>query len=101
MFNSIEAFRLFDQEGKGYITEADLNIKFDELLLDADSRKILGRFDSDRDGKLSLKEFERLITPVNLEYQLSRDGNNQSRSSRYYSFSLLPARSTISPTQSQ
>jgi EF-hand domain pair len=70
-FNSIEAFRMFDTDGKGFVTEEDLAQKFAELELDADAQLILQRYDRDRDGKLSLSEFLRAINPISYEYQQS------------------------------
>jgi Ca2+-binding EF-hand superfamily protein len=68
-FSSVEAFRMFDQDGKGFVTEADLGQKFAELGLEVDSLKIIQRYDRDRDGKLSLSEFLKAITPISYEYQ--------------------------------
>lgn len=59
---------MFDQEGKGYISEEDLVSKFEEFTLDADARLILQRFDRDRDGRLSFSEFSKMITPLTQEY---------------------------------
>ena len=82
-FSPIEAFRLFDQEGKGYLTEEDLAAKFEELgLTDAEPSRILGRFDRDRDGRLDLSEFTKMINPINYEYQ-GRGGSSHWGSKRY------------------
>jgi len=59
---------MFDQDDKGFISEIDLVQKFEELGLEADALKILGRFDRDRDGKLNYSEFSKLITPIGLDY---------------------------------
>lgn len=78
----MEAFRLFDQDGKGFITEEDLAAKFEELGLNAEPSWILGRFDRDRDGRLDLSEFTKMINPINYEYQ-GRGGSSHWGSQRY------------------
>lgn len=68
---------MFDQECKGYITGEDLLGKVVEFGLDIDVVKILQRFDSDGDAKLSYSEFSKIITPVNIDYQ-QRSGHSPS-----------------------
>lgn len=68
----MEAFRLFDQEDKGFITVEDMNSKFMELELKVEAAKIFTRFDRDGDGRLDYKEFSKLVTPLGLEYLNTR-----------------------------
>ena len=49
-FNVREAFRMFDQDNKGFITEADLAQKIDDLKVFANPQVILQKFDRDGDG---------------------------------------------------
>lgn len=63
LFRLSEAFRMFDQDNKGYITEADLREKFNEKKIYADPSVIIQRFDRDGDGNLSFQEFKQIVTP--------------------------------------
>ena len=49
-FNVREAFRIFDQDNKGFITEADLAQKIADLNVYANPKVILEKFDRDGDG---------------------------------------------------
>ena len=49
-YNGREAFRMFDQDNKGFITEADLAQKIDDLKVFANPQVILQKFDRDGDG---------------------------------------------------
>eukprot|EP00826_Nyctotherus_ovalis_P047797 TRINITY_DN554_c0_g1_i3.p1 TRINITY_DN554_c0_g1~~TRINITY_DN554_c0_g1_i3.p1 ORF type:complete len:457 (+),score=102.68 TRINITY_DN554_c0_g1_i3:435-1805(+) len=66
-FNVVEAFRFFDCRGFGSVTVYELkkavkrlglNFREDELQL------LMKRHDQDRDGKLSIAEFERMVRPI-------------------------------------
>ena len=67
-FNVREAFRIFDQDNKGFITEADLAQKIADLSVYANPKVILEKFDRDGDGKLSYQEFKQIVTPLNQSY---------------------------------
>ena len=58
--------------------------KFEELFLDAEAKKILSRFDRDRDGNLSRYEFEQLITPISNEYKWRPSFRDSHTSSFHY-----------------
>ena len=64
---------MFDQDNKGYITEADLREKFDEKKIYADPSVIIQRFDRDGDGNLSFQEFKQMVTPLNRRYQAGEE----------------------------
>ena len=78
---------MFDQDGKGYVSELDLNQKFEELMLNADSKRIMSLFDRDRDGQLSPAEFMKLITPMSLDYQLNRSLSRSDPSGQFLGLS--------------
>lgn len=59
---------MFDQDNKGFITEADFAEKFTELDIFANAAKLVNRFDKDGDGSLNYSEFKDMITPLNREY---------------------------------
>jgi Ca2+-binding EF-hand superfamily protein len=67
-FNVREAFRIFDQDNKGFITEADLAQKIADLNVYANPKVILEKFDRDGDGQLSYQEFKQILTPLNSSY---------------------------------
>jgi Ca2+-binding EF-hand superfamily protein len=67
-FNVREAFRIFDQDNKGFITEADLAQKIADLNVYANPKVILDKFDRDGDGQLSYQEFKQILTPLNSSY---------------------------------
>jgi Ca2+-binding EF-hand superfamily protein len=74
---------MFDQDNKGFITEADLREKFHEKKIYADPSAIIQRFDRDGDGNLSFQEFKHMVTPLNRRYQAGEEylGGRLSRSS--------------------
>lgn len=96
-FNVMEAFRMFDPNGQGFITQQDMNEKLAELKVNAEAEKIFERFDRDGDGKLSYSEFRELLTPLNSEYssyQPRRSGSQYSGSpGRFGSYNNSPAKS--------
>lgn len=67
-FNPREIFRMFDQDNKGFITEADFAEKFAELEIYANAAKLVNRFDKDGDCSLNYSEFRDMITPLNRLY---------------------------------
>jgi len=94
-FNLNEAFRMFDQDNKGYITEADLALKINEMKVFANPQTIIQRFDRDGDGNLSYQEFRQMVTPLNRRYQASeyvpRPSSPQSLRSGNRSLPTAPA----------
>ena len=78
-FNVREAFRIFDQDNKGFITEADLAQKIADLSVYANPKVILEKFDRDGDGKLSYQEFKQIVTPLNQSYYPEENHSQQER----------------------
>jgi Ca2+-binding EF-hand superfamily protein len=73
LFNIREAFRMFDQDNKGFITETDLTQKFDDLKVYSNPSVIIQKFDKDGDGSLNYSEFRQMVTPLNRRYQSGED----------------------------
>ena len=68
-FNTIDAFKVFDQDNKGYVTQKDIeDISINENLFIEDAIKIIKKFDKDQDGKLNYLEFTKAITPKKISY---------------------------------
>ena len=69
--------------------------------MDADAVKILSRYDRDRDGKLSLSEFLKAITPISYEYQQKQSsGLSYTQRNSYLGLSYSrqePAKTLVSP----
>ena len=76
-FNVREAFRMFDQDNKGFITEADLAQKIADLNVYANPKVILDKFDRDGDGQLSYQEFKQIVTPLNRLYYPEENHSQQ------------------------
>ena len=60
-----EAFRMFDVDGKGFITASDLKqimINLGEKLMDRDISAMMKEADINKDGQVSYDEFIRIVT---------------------------------------
>ena len=84
-FNTIDAFKMFDQGNKGYITDDDIRevcinqgIKIDWLEEPDKLSKFITKYDRDHDHKLNYIEFTKAITPKSQTYV--RNYNKFSRS---------------------
>lgn len=94
----MDAFRLFDPNSQGFITQQDMNDKFKELIINAEAEKIFERYDRDGDGRLSYSEFRELLAPLSSEYsgyQPRRTGSHYSGSPGRFggSYNNSPAKS--------
>jgi len=70
-FNLLDAFRFFDQEGRGFITKTELRFGFNEFGLYPTSDEvylIMRKYDTDNDGLLRYADFAEMITPKAAEY---------------------------------
>jgi hypothetical protein len=68
-FSAIDTFKFFDQDNKGYITEADLeNVQETHQINFIDPKIVINIFDRDRDGQMNFNEFTKSITPKNPIY---------------------------------
>ena len=59
-----EVFKVFDQDGSGYITAAELRhvmMNLDEELTDQEIDNLIAEADVDGDGQIGYDEFKRLI----------------------------------------
>jgi Ca2+-binding EF-hand superfamily protein len=76
-YNSYEAFRLFDTQNRGYVSEQDLQQAFEAMNLNASVAQLISRYDKDQDGNLSFHEFQKAVTPKNRSYitSLSASGS--------------------------
>ena len=54
-------FQVLDTDNDGHITEEELKSVFND---DFDPKSFIAEFDSDRDNKISLKEFLSVLTQV-------------------------------------
>ena len=60
----IQAFRLFDDDGNGYIEISELKEIMSGLSLsDEDWQILIEEYDTDHDGKISFDEFKKIISP--------------------------------------
>lgn len=71
-FNVEDAFRIFELDGRGYITEDDL--KYGLNLLDiyatnSDIRLLMKRFDLQKEGVISFANFFDMVTPFEKDYR--------------------------------
>jgi hypothetical protein len=79
VFNTIDAFKLFDSENSGYITEDDFARVSDELGLGLPAmERVICKFDKDQDGKLNYLEFCKALTPKNIIYTMSQNARYNS-----------------------
>ena len=64
----LDAFRLFDQEGKGWVTAAELSMGIDELGFYATREDVylfVRRWDKDNDGRVRYSDWCDAMTPTN------------------------------------
>jgi Ca2+-binding EF-hand superfamily protein len=70
-YNLLDAFRFFDQEGRGFITKTELRFGFNEFGLYPTSDEcylIMRKYDTDNDGLLRYADFAEMMTPKASEY---------------------------------
>ena len=63
-YDIIDVFKVFDQDGSGYITAAELRhvmMNLDEELTDKEIDNLIAEADVDGDGQIGYDEFKRLI----------------------------------------
>lgn len=78
-----KTFALFDGEGKGFVTFADLKRKAQELnqdISDDELAAMIAEADDDQDGRVTFEDFERIISKTHLTAILSH--SNLSRRDR-------------------
>ena len=71
-FNCEDAFRIFEKEGRGYITKEDLKFGFNSLGLsfnDIDINLIMKRFDLKKKNNINFQEFFDMMVPFDSEYR--------------------------------
>ena len=71
-FNCEDAFRIFEKEGRGYITKEDLKFGFNSLGLsfnDIDINLIMKRFDLKKKNNINFQEFFDMLVPFYSEYR--------------------------------
>lgn len=73
-FNLIDAFRLFDMNANGYITQQDLvdglqrNLDFGECVNQVDIALFFKRFDRQQLGRISFNQFSEALLPFSQEF---------------------------------
>jgi Ca2+-binding EF-hand superfamily protein len=79
VFNTIDAFKIFDSENSGYITEDDFARVSEELGLSLPGMdRVIFKFDKDQDGKLNYLEFCKALTPKNIIYTMGQNSRYNS-----------------------
>ena len=71
-FNCEDAFRIFEKEGRGFITKDDLKFGFNSLGLninDNDVNLIIKRFDLKKKNNINYQEFFDMLVPFDSEYR--------------------------------
>ena len=70
-FNLLDAFRVFDLKGRGYVTKLEMELAFNDNAIypTKDEMYLLfKRYDKDQDGFLRYSEFCKAILPQSTEY---------------------------------
>jgi hypothetical protein len=70
-FNLLDSFRLFDIDGKGWVTASEVLAGLDELKVQANRDDVylfVRRWDKDNDGRLRYSDFCDALTPFNSHY---------------------------------
>ncbi|EGF80475.1 hypothetical protein BATDEDRAFT_25085 [Batrachochytrium dendrobatidis JAM81] len=63
----VEAFRMFDKNGDGFITSAELKVvmgNIGEKLTDEEIEEMIHEADEDKDGQVSYQEFVKIIASI-------------------------------------
>jgi len=71
-FNVEDAFRIFELEGRGYLTDLDLKYGFNSLDLYPTSEEIslfIKRYDPRNEGVITFSNFFEVVAPVDREYR--------------------------------
>ncbi|KRX08920.1 hypothetical protein PPERSA_09024 [Pseudocohnilembus persalinus] len=71
-FNLVDAFRLFDVDGKGICSPQDFMHVFNEIGIFPSKYELylmLKKYDLNQDGKISYNEFRDMLRPVKREYE--------------------------------
>mmetsp|Transcript_42153 Transcript_42153/g.40389 ORF Transcript_42153/g.40389 Transcript_42153/m.40389 type:complete len:99 (-) Transcript_42153:231-527(-) len=68
-FSAIDAFKLIDQDNKGFVTVEDMENVAQRFNIDLISTQtVMNLFDRDQDGQMNFMEFTKSITPKNTNY---------------------------------
>jgi len=65
-FNLLDAFRVFDNKGRGYVTKLEFELALNEVGIypTKDEMYLLfKRYDTDSDGLLRYSEFTKIVSP--------------------------------------
>ena len=71
-FNCEDAFRIFEKEGRGFLTKEDINFGFNSLGLnfnENDINLIMKRFDLKKKNNINFQEFFDMLVPFYSEYR--------------------------------
>lgn len=73
-FNLIDAFRVFDVNSRGYVTQQDLvdglqlNLDYGDNISPNDIALVFKRYDRDQQGRLTFNQFSELMLPFSQEF---------------------------------
>jgi len=84
-FNLLDAFRIFDNKGRGYINKLELELSLNDLGLFPSKDEIyllFKRMDKDNDGLLRYSEFCKSMLPQSSEYASIMNNRNPRYSSQ-------------------
>ncbi|MCQ2820660.1 MAG: EF-hand domain-containing protein [archaeon] len=71
-FNVEDAFRIFELDGRGYLTEEDIDYGLNQLEVphtESDVRLLMKRFDNQKQGVINFGDFFDIVTPFEKDYR--------------------------------
>ena len=78
-FNLLDAFRIFDKKGRGYVSKLEFELALNDLGIFPTKDEMylfFKRFDKDADGLLRFSEFSKAVLPISNEYAIIMNNRN-------------------------